>query len=199
MAADNLHSRLVGLLKIVLPLAALAVLSTLFLVSQGVDPENAIPYAEVDIADRVREPRVTDAAYAGMTADGAALSLQAADARPGVAGTPNAGQATGVTARLETPDGAVTDLVAGTGRLDAVAGRMDLSGGVVVTSSTGYVMEMAGVSLATDRTALDSEGEVRATGPLGTLTAGALHIGKSGDEYVVVFNGGVKLLYLPKD
>lgn len=199
MAADNLHSRLVGLLKVVLPLAALAILSTLFLVSQGVDPEEAIPYAQVDVADRIREPRVTDAAYAGVTADGAALTLQAADARPGVAGTENAGQATGVTGRLETPDGAVTDLVAGAGQLDAVAGKMSLSGGVVLTSSTGYRMEMDGISVATDRTALDSQGAVRATGPLGTLTAGSLHIGKSGKGYVVVFKGGVKLIYLPAD
>jgi len=197
MAADNLHSRLVGLLKVVLPLAALAILSTLFLVSQGVDPEDAIPYAEVDVADRVREPRITGAAYAGMTEDGAALSLQAADARPGVAGTPDGGKATGLTGRLETPDGGVTDLVAGGGQLDAVADRIVLSGGVTLTSSTGYVMQMAGVSVATDRTALDSDGAVTATGPIGSLTAGALHIGTSGAGYVVVFKDGVKLLYQP--
>ena len=197
MAADNLHSRLVGLLKVVLPLAALAILSTLFLVSQGVDPEDAIPYAEVDVADRIREPRITDAAYAGMTADGAALSVQAADARPGVAGTPDGGKATGLTGRLETPDGGVTDLVAGAGQLDAVADRIVLSGGVTVTSSTGYVMQMAGVSVATDRTALDSDGAVTATGPIGNLTAGALHIGTSGAGYVVVFKDGVRLMYLP--
>lgn len=199
MAADNLHSRLVGLLKVVLPLAALAVLSTLFLVSQGVDPEEAVPYADVDVADRIREPRVTDATYAGVTEDGAALTVQAADARPGVAGTENAGTATGVTGRLETPDGEVTDLKAGVGTIDAVAGKITMSGGVMLTSSTGYRMEMPGVDVTTDRTALDSLGEVRATGPLGTLTAGALHIGKSGTGYVVVFKGGVRLLYLPTD
>jgi len=197
MAADNLHSRLVGLLKVVLPLAALAVLSTLFLVSQGIDPENAIPYAEVDVAERVREPRVTDASYAGMTEDGAALSIEAADARPGVSGTPDGGQATRVIGRLETPDGGVTDLVAGAGQLDSAMGQVLLSDGVVLTSSTGYVMKMAGVIMATDRTALDSDGAVSAMGPLGTLKAGALHIGMSGTGYVVVFKGGVKLIYEP--
>ena len=197
MVTGDRHSRLVGLLKIVLPLLALGILSTLFLVSQGVDPEQAIPYAEIDVADRIREPRVTDAAYAGMTADGAALSFKAVDARPGAAGTENAGRATGVTGRLETPDGVVTDLVAGAGQIDAVAGRMALSGGVVLTSSTGYVIKMAGVSVATDRTALDSDGAVTAVGPLGTLDAGSLHIGKSDTGYVVVFKDGVKLIYLP--
>ena len=198
MAADNLHSRLVGLLKVVLPLVALAILSTLFLVSQGIDPQEAIPYAEVDVADRLREPRLTDAAYAGMTEDGAALSMQAADARPGVTGASDGGRATKVTGRLETPDGGVTELVAGAGQFDSLAGKVVLSDGVILTSSTGYVMEMSGVSVATDRTALDSEGAVQAVGPLGTLTAGALHVGMSGAAYVVVFTDGVKLVYQPR-
>ena len=197
MARDNLHSWLVAFFKVVLPLAALAILSTLFLVSQGVDPEDAIPYAEVDVADRVRAPRVTDAAYAGMTADGAALTMQASDARPGTAGSQNAGRATGLTGRLETPDGGTTDLVAGAAQLDAMAGRMLLSGGVTLVSSTGYRIEAAALSVATDRTALDSDGAVRASGPIGTLTAGALHIGQSGAGYVVVFKGGVSLIYEP--
>ena len=57
--------------------------------------------------------------------------------------------------------------------------------------------EAAALSVATDRTALDSDGAVRASGPIGTLTAGALHIGQSGAGYVVVFKGGVSLIYEP--
>lgn len=199
MAADNLHSRVVGLLKVVLPLAALAILSTLFLASRAVDPETAIPYAEVDVADRLREPRVTDAAYSGVTTDGASLSVQAADARPGVAGTGDGGQATAVTGRLETPDGGVTDLLAGAAQVDTAAGQVLLSGGVRVTSSTGYVVDMAGARLATDRTALASDGAVAAVGPLGRLDAGAMRIGMAETGYVLVFNGGVKLVYRPAD
>jgi len=199
MATDNLHSRIVWLLKVVLPLAALAILSTLFLVSQGVDPQNAIPFAEDDVADRVREPRLTDASYAGVTEDGAALTLQAADARPGVEGSTNAGQATAVTGKLATPDGGATDMVAGRATLDAAAGRVVLSGGVVLTSSTGYRIETSGLRVATDRTSLDSDGNVTATGPIGSLNAGALHIGLEGAAYVLVFKGGVKLIYLPAD
>jgi len=199
MALDNLHSRLVAVFKVALPLAALAILSTLFLISQGVDPQDAIPYADVDVADRLRDPRVTSAAYAGMTEDGAALTVQAADARPGVSGSDNAGAASGVTGRLQTPDGATTDLVAGRGQLDATAGRMLLSGGVVLTSSTGYRIETAGLSIATDRTALDSDGAVQATGPMGTLTAGSLHIGLVGAAYVIVFKDRIKLLYDPQN
>nr|WP_232014486.1 hypothetical protein [Cereibacter sphaeroides] len=82
---DNLHSRLVSWLKVVLPLAALAILSTLFLVARTINPDDAIPYADVDVADRVREPRITAPTWAGITSDGAALSVEAAAARPGQA------------------------------------------------------------------------------------------------------------------
>ena len=51
---DNLHSRLVRVLKIALPLIALLLLSTLFLFSRKINPEDAIPYASVDVDDRLR-------------------------------------------------------------------------------------------------------------------------------------------------
>jgi len=195
---DNLHSRLVAFFKVVLPLVALAILSMLFLVSRGVNPEDAIPYADVDIADRVREPRLTQAVFAGMTADGAALTVQAAEARPEQGEAPM--QASGLVGLLETPDGARTDLTAATAVLDAAAKRIDLGGGVVIATSGGYRVETDGLRVALDRTGLDSTGSVTATGPLGTLTAGALHVGQTAPDsatYVMVFKGGVKLVYLP--
>ena len=82
MARADFHSRLVGWLKVVLPLAALAILSTLFLLADRIDPTAAIPYAEVDVKDLVRDPRMTAPAYAGTTADGAGITLSATEARP---------------------------------------------------------------------------------------------------------------------
>ncbi len=46
---DNTYSRVVAWLKILLPLLALAILSTLFLVARTIDPAQNIPYADVDI------------------------------------------------------------------------------------------------------------------------------------------------------
>ena len=103
-------SRAVGWLKVVLPLTALALLSTLFLVSKRIDPEAAIPYADVDVEARMKEPRITKPAYAGTTTDGSALVMQASEARP--ATTPGApSTAADITARLTTPDGKRTGLV----------------------------------------------------------------------------------------
>ena len=81
-APSNLHSQVVGVLKVVLPLLALGLLSTLFLFSHKIDPEDAIPYAEIDVGDRLRDPKMTDAGFASVTEDGAALTIKATEAKP---------------------------------------------------------------------------------------------------------------------
>ena len=55
----NRRSVIVAWLRVLLPLGALAVLSTLFLLSRKPDPDAAIPYARVDAEALARQPRVT--------------------------------------------------------------------------------------------------------------------------------------------
>jgi lipopolysaccharide export system protein LptC len=196
---DNFHSRLVAWLKILLPLAALAILSTLFLVSNTVTPEDAIPYSEADVADRVREPRLTDASYAGMTTDGAALTLKAATARPGTPGSPDAGSAQGISGALETPDGGWSRITAAEVRLDEAAHLIVLTGGVSLSNSTGYAVTLSGMEVALDRTRLSSTGgPVQASGPAGQIEAGAMELTPKGADYLLVFKSGVRLLYQPE-
>ena len=82
VVADNTYSRLVAWLKILFPLIALAILSTLFLVARTVDPAQDLPYADVDVAELAREQRIGQPNYSGVTADGAAISLSARSALP---------------------------------------------------------------------------------------------------------------------
>lgn len=195
-ARDNLHSRVVAVLKIALPLVALAILSSLFLVSRRINPEDAIPYAKVEIEDRLREPRLTDAGLSGLTADGAALTLNMAEARPRPDGS---GTATGITGRLATPDGATTDITAGTAEVDAVTKSAELAGGVTLKSSTGYTVVSPGFGLALNRTWAESRGAVTTDAPMGKLTADHMKLDQSGQAggYLLVFNGNVRLLYQP--
>lgn len=197
---DNLHSRMVFWLKIILPLSALMILSMLFLLSRSIRPEDAIPYAEVDVADRIRTPRLTAPDFAGMTADGAALSLRAAEARLATDGSTVPGAISGLVGLLETPDGARTDISASEARLDQNTKRMILGGGVVIDNSAGYHIETEGISVTLDRTSLDAPGRVSATGPVGNIEAGAMHLGLATAQpptYVLVFKGGVRMIYLP--
>lgn len=194
--ADNLHSRLVNVLKVVLPLVALGILSSLFLLSGRIDPEDAIPYAEVDVAARLREPRMTDAGFAGVTSDGSSLTLSAAEARPSADG----GSASLVLGKLETPDGGKTELAAAAVQLDATAKMIELSMGVEMRSSSGYVISAPGMGVSTDRTFAQSRGEVSAVGPMGQLTADHMELTAQegvANSYLLVFNGKVRLLYQP--
>lgn len=194
--ADNAHSRVVAVLKIALPLVALGILSSLFLLSGRIDPEDAIPYAEVDVAARLREPRMTDAGFAGVTADGSSLTLNAAEARPGAEG----GTAKIVLGRLETPDGGTTELAAAAVQLDTAARMIELSQGVEMRSSAGYVISAPGIGVATDRTFAQSRGTVSAVGPIGQLTADHMELSAQEgvtNSYLLVFNGKVRLLYQP--
>lgn len=197
MRRDNLYSRLVGWFKIMLPLAALAILATLFLFARKIDPSDAIPYAEVDVQERLREPRMTDASYSGMTRDGAAINLRADAAVPGTDGP---ARATGLTARLEAPDGSVTDVRAASGQMDQAAGMVSLADGVTIETSSGYSIRTASVSLALDRTSVVAPEPVAADGPVGSITADGLTLNSADDgsgHYQLVFKGNVKLVYQP--
>lgn len=198
-AADG-WSRLVGTLKVALPLTALGLLSTLFLVSNRIDPEQAIPYATVDVAARMREPRLTMPAYAGTTADGSALTMQAAEARP--ATTPEAAStAADIAASLTTPDGKRTDITSATAVIDPVTNQLRLTGDVQLDHSTGYRVTTQALTADLTETALVSDTPVAATGPIGDLTADSMSLTRSasgGETYLLVFKGRVKLVYQPK-
>ena len=192
------HSRVVALAKIALPLLALAILSTLFLFARTIDPDDAIPYAEVDVTERAREPRLTAPTYAGVTSDGAALTLQAAEARPD-AGTGATAQT--LTARLDTPDGARTDLSAARMTFDDTAGLMTMDGGVTIATTAGYTITTDALTARLDRTSLTAPGPVQANAPAGTITAEGMTLTQGADPatYVLVFKGRVKLLYQPQN
>lgn len=192
------HSRLVGWLKVALPLMALAILSTLFLVARQIDPEGALPYAEVDVADRIREPRMTEAAYAGVTRDGTRITVTAGEARPGDGSGASAAQ---VAAQLATPDGARTALTAGALQVQEAAGQVLLQQGVLMATSTGYELRTDRMQVALDRTGAESLGPVEGFGPPGRIAAGGMQIrpaeGSPG-QYLLVFNGRVTLIYDPQ-
>lgn len=194
-AHSNLHSRIVGILKLVLPLLALILLSTLFLFSHKIDPEDAIPYADIDVTDRVRDPKMTDAGYASVTQDGAALTINATEAKP----TADGGQMSLITGKLDTPDGQEIEIVAGTAKMITADKQIELSEGVEFRSSSGFFLTSEGLGIATDRTLIESRGKVLAQGPIGQLSADHMKLSRGSQDgpYLLVFNGKVRLLYQP--
>lgn len=194
------HSRLVGWLKVALPLSALALLSTLFLLADRIDPNAAIRYAEVDVEDLARDPRMTAPTYAGTTSDGTAITMTASAARP-ANGTRTAG-ASDVVVRLDMPGGGSTDIRALDAELDTGADLLRLSGGVEIETSSGYRVVTDRLNTALDRSGAASESAVTATGPQVTIDADSFTLTHQGDTgtaspYLLVFSGSVKLVYEP--
>lgn len=195
---DNFHSRMVAWLKVLLPLSALVILSLLFLVARTIDPDSAIPYAQVDVEERLRRPRLTLPTWAGVTADGAALTVRADVARPGNASSGASAEVLAVS--LKTPDGGGAELRAATGQMDAAQRVLTIGGGVDITTSSGYHVVTDAMVAALDRTRLESTAPILATGPMGRISADRMVITSAtspAGDYVLHFTGGVKLIYEP--
>jgi lipopolysaccharide export system protein LptC len=193
---DMWHSRLVSVLKVLLPLIALVLLSTLFLFSRKINPEDAIPYATVDVEDRLRDPKMTDAGFAGMTADGSSLTIAASEAKP----TAEGGALKLVQGLLQTPDGAKTELASAAVALDSAQKMIELSDGAELRAASGYVVQAQGFGVSTADTRVESRGAISAIGPGGQLSADHMLLSQQGADgpYLLVFNGKVRLLYQPK-
>lgn len=192
------HSRLVGWLKVALPLMALAILSSLFLVARQIDPQGTIGFSEAELADRLREPRITAPTYAGTTRDGATLTISADEARPDAG---SGATAAAVHAQLSTADGARSVLTAGAVRFLQEARAAVLEGGVLLANSLGYEFRTEAMTLTLDTAGAKTAGAVEGFGPLGRITAGQMQITPTGDgaeTYLLVFNGGVRLIYQPR-
>ncbi len=193
-----LRSRIIAWLRVLLPLAALAILSMIFLISRQPDPDAAIPYAEVDAEALAREPRMNNGEYSTVTEDGTHLTLTADTATPHKADTPDAATtAQGVRLIWRAPEGLAADISAGGAKLDAEMLRLE--DGVRMTTSTGWLLTGPRFNALTDRSLLASDGPVTGFGPLGRIDAEAMEITPlpDGKDHLLNLSGGVRLLYQP--
>lgn len=196
------RTRIVTWLRVLLPLLALAILSTMFLFSRQSDTESRIPYTRVDAEKMAQEPRIVDPDYTGVTSDGAEISLTAREATPPGADSGGAMR----DARLEwrRPDGISADLTAPDASL--ADGLISLTGGVRMATSTGWTLEAPRIDAMTDRSRLSGYDGVTATAPFGNITSEEMELVPdsrdaggvvSGDSAVLSFSGNVRLIYQP--
>ncbi|MEE9387845.1 MAG: hypothetical protein V3U96_04485 [Paracoccaceae bacterium] len=197
---DDSYSRIVTWLKILFPLTALAILSTLFLASKSNDLTTTLPFGESELRDIAREPKIRNPAFSGVTSDGSAIDFSAALAVPLI--SPEAGlKANGLKGVYETPDGRVVNISANTGVFDTIAGTAVLEDGVSLTTSTGYLIKTDAIIADMNRSRISTTGEIIADGPLGHIIAGQLALqqepGEDAVGYQLKFSKGVKLIYTP--
>lgn len=197
---DNTYSQLVTAAKVLLPLAAIGLLSTLFLLARTAPQGEPIRFAEDSVNDLASAQRLNAPVHASVTQDGTEVRIVAEAFSPDPE-RPSVTLGTDLAARLLTQDGLVYDITALTGELDEINALSTLSNDVQIVASNGYRVETNALQLRTDLTHLESLAPVHADGPLGELDAGRMEIFTDPDDDTqtrVVFTQGVRLLYIPQ-
>lgn len=191
---DNRYSRFVAWSKILLPLAALALLSTLFLFARKDSAPGDIPFSQIE--EIARSPRITAPSFAGIAEDGSVFTVTASTIRP-LAHRPDSFSIADFRAEIAGAAGATLLLSASEGAFDGRSRTITLTGLARLATSTGYAMETTGLTadLAAGRVQTNGALEIRA--PFGVLTAGRMEYGPGPAGPQMVFNGGVRLLYQP--
>ncbi len=193
---ENMHSQVVGWAKILLPLCALALLSTLFLFARQSSETDALALAQAE--EVARQQRVTAPEFAGVTDDGDLIVISAATAQPD-ADRPDTVQANDLLLRLDTTDGGYVEVTAIRGEVDGGANIARFLGLARLETSSGYEMETNGLIATLDTGQVTSDGLLEVRAPIGILTAGQVTFQNAADGSgsQLLFTNGVRLLYTP--
>lgn len=195
--ADNLHSRIVGWAKIILPLGALVLLSTLFLVARTPPDQSAIPFAEIE--QMARDQRITAPRFSGMTDDGAIVMISARTAQPDLDRSDTV-RIDSLRFQMENPDGSTVEVTGTSGEVDGRERLARFLGLARLETSTGFQMETNGLTAELDTGTVTSDGLLEIHAPFGQLTAGKVTFtvrdGDAGQQ--MLFTNGVRLIYQPQ-
>jgi lipopolysaccharide export system protein LptC len=190
-------------LRLGLPLSALVLLSTVFLVSGNLDPNNAAALSGMDPAQITREPRIAAARFAGVMRDQTAITVSAQSVRSqntDVAGAPLVLDLIAAEGVLDFPDDSAASFTAETAQLDQAAGLLTAQGPVILENSAGYVLEMGRMEATLDQTRLSGRDGIKGDAPAGQIEADSLDLTRTGGTdggYLLAFTGNVRLLYTP--
>ena len=192
------YSRMITFLKVLLPLMALALLSTLFLLSQNTEPMASIPFAEAEVNERMRDQQITGPFFSGSTEQGDQISFSAG--KIGVADGNGRVTANDISAQIDLSSGARLVFFADLGEVDIANDTSILSGKVLITTSTGYKINSERLVSAMTSLNMESPDKIIAKGPLGTFSAGSMRLtlSEKTESNQMVFTNAVKLIYDPK-
>ena len=195
------YSRFVTVLKVALPLLALGLLSTMFLVSNRItDSAGSIPYAKVDLTQRAQEQQITAPFFSGRTTAGHLVAFSAESARPDPE-DPNRSSAHKMDARIDFVDGSRITISAADAAIDNKSHIATFENGVLVISSLGYEIRTRQLVAHMREGRLLAPESVTGIAPGGRVQAGKLEVSEDSEtgETTLFFSDGVKLIYEPLD
>jgi len=193
------HTRLVAWAKIILPIMALGLLSTLFLLSRSVDPMATIPFTQEDLDSRTESQQISAPEVLGMTSRGDFVSLKAEFARQN-AEDKDLMEAENVRSEIKLTSGTIIDLSAARAEHQATEGTFTLKGDVSARTSTGYRFSLDAIEVSLTELSARSAGAVSGQGPEGGIEAGQLviEVPEGEKDAHILLKRGVKLIYMPE-
>lgn len=177
-------------LRLGLPLAALATIAAVFWLSRPSYRNAAVTLldgAKLSSGMEVANPR-----YIGSTASDEPFQITAVSARPD-GPDPKEIALDQVTGDIAMKDGKAATIKASEGVWMRESNRLRLTGGVVLTLSDGYQMETDAMLANIETREVITDGPVTGSGPVGKLEAGRARF-QDVDKGVAFFEGGVKVL-----
>lgn len=196
MAVDR-YSRFVSIVKVALPLVALVLLSTVFLLSRNTDPVSTIPFAESDLKQRLADQVITGPVFSGLNASGDEMIVAAETLR-------NRGEDEQEAEKLKVDfhlsDDTLVMLTADDGQINMLQRAATLTGDVLFESSSGTTFATELLTAKVEPLTIVSPGPIKGKSPIGELSAGSMRLETKPetDKRLLVFTNGVKVIYQPK-
>lgn len=197
----EVHTRVVTILKLGLPLVALALVASVFLVQTDDRLGGSITFSDADIAQLGDGLRLSNPVFTGRTRNGDRFHFSAALVVPDAA-PPKRAAITTLDGTLDLVEGGSVTLKGEKGDLDIPTRRLDITGNVRITTSDGYVLDTDKATIDVSSGTFVAGDEVVTRGPLGVITSGNLHVtpaAATGDARRFSFSNGVHVLYDPTD
>lgn len=191
---EDTRSRVVRLLKLALPLAALALAGAIFL-SPRPDVGPAIDFSGVRY-DGEEGLRLLNPRFSGRTPDGEPVTLRADWALPD-GPDPSSVLLGPLTGEVALHEGRRVTLAADGGELRPKDRRLRLEGRVRLELNALYALETGEVALDMNAETLRAAGPVRGTGPQGDIAADAMRAARREESHYVWFEGRVRVRIEP--
>ena len=191
------YSAFVVWVKTLLPIVALSMLSTIFLFSGKVDVTQSIPYAKFNIAEIIREQRITKPYFSGVSNNGTEIVLSAAYASSDIQNV-DILNITELSIVLTSPNAKTIKITAGLGTLNSALQKAVISGDVHLTAILGFWLKTNNLTVDLKQGVATAHNVFQGITGLGTINAGKVVVQMIAEDQQIIFTNGVRLIYYPK-
>jgi len=191
------YSAFVVWVKTLLPIVALSMLSTIFLFSGKVDVTQSIPYAKFNIAEIIREQRITKPYFSGVSNNGTEIILSAAYASSDIQNA-DILNITELSIVLTPSNAKMVRITAGLGTLNSASQKAVVSGDVHLTAIPGFWLKTNNLTVDLKESIVTANNVFQGITSLGTINAGKIIVQMVDNDQQIIFTNGVRLIYYPK-